>query len=357
MCRLILVAVVFMANLCGAQTLDPLIFREKIYDFGEIQETRGNANHEFVFTNNAGRPVKILNVAASCGCTTPGWSKDAIAPGKTGFVKASFDPKGRPGYFNKTLTVLTDLDPNPMVLQIKGTVVVGTAVEDDDFAVAMGNLMMKTKSFSMGTVYINKEPMRKEFAVMNGGSEPLKFLSVAKPQFVKVEMPAVLEPKQKGVIAVTYDAKMKNAFGFASDNIQITTNDVDAERKSISLFATLEEYYAPPTAEEMLTAPQAVLREQSIDLGQYPPGASLERKVTVVNKGKKELRIKALQGNCPCISATAENRMVKAGDSTQIKILFKPQARGGTQQKAITMYTNDPRNPIQWLNVQVYIID
>ncbi len=114
--RLILVAVVLMANLSRAQTLEPLIFREKIYDFGEIQESRGNADHEFVFTNNAGRPVKILNVAASCGCTTPGWSKDAVAVGKTGFIKASFDPKGRPGYFNKTLTVLTDLDPNPMVL-------------------------------------------------------------------------------------------------------------------------------------------------------------------------------------------------------------------------------------------------
>lgn len=355
--RLILVAVVLMANLCGAQTLDPVIFREKLFDFGEIQETRGNADHEFVFTNNAGRPVKILSVTASCGCTTPGWSKDPVASGKTGFIKASFDPKGRPGYFNKTLTVLTDIDPNPMVLQIKGTVIAATPVEDDEFAVVMGNLRLKTKSFSMGTLYINKEPTRKEFMVMNDGSTPLKFLSVAKPEFVRVEMPTVLEPKQKGVIVVTYDAKMKNAFGFASDNIQITTDDADAERKSISLFATLEEYYAPPTAEEMLTAPQAFIKEQSVDLGQYPPGASLERKVTIVNKGKKELRIKALQGNCTCISATAENRMVKAGDSTQIKILFKPQTRGGTQQKAITIYTNDPRNPIQWLNVQVYIID
>jgi len=354
---LILVVVVLLANLSGAQSLEPLIFREKIYDFGEIQETGGNADHEFVFTNNGGRTAKILNVTASCGCTTPGWTKDPIAPGKTGFIKASFDPRGRPGYFNKTLTILTDLDPNPVVLQIKGTVINGVAENESDLTVAAGNLKMKSRSFNMGTVYINRAPVRKEFTVMNDGDEPLKFYGVAKPEYVHVEMPSVLEPKQRGVVAITFDGKMKNQFGFISDNIQFTTNDAGNERKSISLFATLEEYYAPPTAEEMVTAPLAYIRELSIDLGQYPPGATLERKVSVVNKGKKELRIKALQGNCSCISATAESRMIKAGDSTLIKILFKPQTRGGTQQKAITIYTNDPRNPIQWLNVQAYIID
>jgi hypothetical protein len=79
--------------------------------------------------------------------------------------------------------------------------------------------------------------------------------------------------------------------------------------------------------------------------------------VTLVNKGKKELKIKALQGNCPCIFADVEKSAVRAGDSTHIKILFKPQNRAGTQQKAIALYTNDPRNPVQWLNVIVYIQD
>ncbi len=343
--------------ICCDRKLSALIFREKVYDFGDVLEANGNADHEFVFTNNSGRPVKILNVTTSCGCTTPGWSKEQVASGKTGFVRASFDPKGRPGYFNKTLTLLTDADPNPIVLQIKGQVVFPDGNAEGVYPIAMGQLKLKTKSFNIGTVYINKEPVQKQFPIMNDGDEPLRFLGVEKPDYMRIEMPAVLEPHQKGVISVIYDARMKNAFGFVSDNVLFSTNDLGEEKKSVSVFAALEEFYPTPTAEDIMKAPQAVLREQSLDLGQHTPGVFLERNVTLVNKGKRELKIRALQGNCTCISADAAKQSIRAGDSTQIRIRFKPQNRGGTQQKAITIYTNDPRNPVQWLNVLVYIKD
>lgn len=356
MWRLTTVYTILACSLASAQSTEPLIFREKVFNFGEIAENKGNADHEFVFTNSSGRPVKILNVSASCGCTTPAWTKEPVLPGKAGFIKASFDPKGRPGFFNKSLTLITDIDANPIVLQIKGTVVSMLSGETD-YAVVSGKLRLQSRTFSMGTVYLNREPSSKQFPILNAGDIPMKFLAVEKPAFVHVEMPGVLEPGQKGVITITYDGKAKGTYGFASDNVRITTSDPGEEVKGFSLFATLEEFYAPPTNEELLTAPQAILRESSIDFGQYPPGASLERKVKLYNKGKKDLKIKAIQGNCACISAEAEKKLIRAGDSTGIKILFKPQTRGGTQQKAITLYTNDPRNPVQLISASVYIND
>ena len=88
-----------------AQVAKPLQFREESFDFGSVKENGGPVMHEFNFTNNSGRHVKVLTVQASCGCTTPAWTKEPIAPGKTGFIQASFNPKGRPGYFNKSLTI------------------------------------------------------------------------------------------------------------------------------------------------------------------------------------------------------------------------------------------------------------
>src|SRR5690606_15577093 len=81
----------------NAQQAKQLSFRQETHDFGAVDENKGPVTHEFVFTNNSPRPVKILKVQASCGCTTPGWSKDPIPPGEEGFVQASYDPKGRPG--------------------------------------------------------------------------------------------------------------------------------------------------------------------------------------------------------------------------------------------------------------------
>src|SRR5882762_9428838 len=103
-----------------AQLAEPLYFREKIHDFGDIKEEDGPAVVEFNVMNKTTRPVSILSVKPSCGCTTPDWTKDPIVAGATGFIKASYDPKGRPGYFNKSLTVTTDWDGTAVVLQIKG---------------------------------------------------------------------------------------------------------------------------------------------------------------------------------------------------------------------------------------------
>ena len=340
-----------------SQQMDPLIFREKTFDFGEVVEEKGFADHEFLFTNNSGRPVKILSVETSCGCTTPGWSKEPITPGKTGFVKASFNPRGRPGYFSKTLSVLTDLDANAVILQIKGQVVNGKDDVSSDYPIAMGNIHFKTRSFSFGKVFINKDPVIKEFLVRNDGMETVKFLGVSKPAYMKVDMPASLSPKEAGVIKITFDGRMKNQYGFASDNIQMTTNDPSMEVISMSVFASLEEYYAAPTRDEMLTVPILLVREQSLDLGHFRATATIDRSVTLKNMGKRDIQIKAMQGNCACISAVVDSNVIRGGDSTVLRISFKPQNRGGTQQKAITIYSNDPRNPVQRINVLAYIED
>lgn len=352
---MVLILILFAVASGWCQQVEQLIFREKVYDFGNIEESRGAADHEFIFTNNSGRPVKILSVHASCGCTTPGWSQSPVAQGKTGFIKASFDPKGRPGYFNKSLTITTDLDANPIILEIKGQVVDKVAAESSDFPIANGSLYFKTKTINMGTIFINRSAAQKQYEVMNKGDQPVKFLSVSGPAYMKVEMPATLDPKQTGIIKVTYDARQRNRFGFASDNIQITTDDQGSELKQFSVFATLEEFYTIPVGEEATKAPVLIVREPSIDLGRISQSRQLERAVVLKNAGKSNLQLKAFQGNCSCITAIPEKENIAPGDSINVKVLFTPQAREGTQQKAITLYSNDPRNPVQRIMVQVYV--
>ncbi|MDR3062306.1 MAG: DUF1573 domain-containing protein [Dysgonamonadaceae bacterium] len=95
---------------------------ETTHDFKTIKEKDGKVTAVFTLTNNTGKPVVISNVKPSCGCTTPEWTKEPIAPGKQGHVKATFDPAGRPGPFDKTITVETSGDPASIILRIKGSV-------------------------------------------------------------------------------------------------------------------------------------------------------------------------------------------------------------------------------------------
>lgn len=47
----------------------------------------------FKITNKGDKPLVISNVTTSCGCTVADWTKEPIAPGKTGSVSSTFDAK------------------------------------------------------------------------------------------------------------------------------------------------------------------------------------------------------------------------------------------------------------------------
>jgi hypothetical protein len=97
-------------------------FEEKVHDFGEFQEADGVVSHKFEFTNTGSQPLIIQRVSASCGCTTPSWSKEPVMPGEKGFVNAAYNPAHRPGQFEKTITVYSNASEPAYQLKIKGKV-------------------------------------------------------------------------------------------------------------------------------------------------------------------------------------------------------------------------------------------
>ena len=76
---------------------------------------------EFSLTNAGKEPLIISSARASCGCTGLKYSQEPILPGKSAMVSATYNA-ATAGVFTKTITVTTNADPNPVVLQIKGTV-------------------------------------------------------------------------------------------------------------------------------------------------------------------------------------------------------------------------------------------
>jgi hypothetical protein len=103
-------------------------FDTEVHDFGNIKEGV-QAEHTFKFTNTGKEPIVITNVQASCGCTTPTWSKEPIKPGAQGSVTAIYNSKGRPGNFNKAVTVTSNAKTAQKVLFIKGNVEAAAAAE------------------------------------------------------------------------------------------------------------------------------------------------------------------------------------------------------------------------------------
>jgi len=96
-----------------------LVLREASYDFGKIQQGRP-VTHEFEVTNQGPDTLKIENVQASCGCTTPTWQKDPVAPHNAAKIGVGFNAAAD-GPFEKTITIFYNAGQTK-TFSIKGNV-------------------------------------------------------------------------------------------------------------------------------------------------------------------------------------------------------------------------------------------
>ncbi len=91
------------------------------HDFGTIPEGP-EAKFDFEFTNVGKEPLILTDVHASCGCTTPVWSKEPIMPGAKSKITAVYNTKGRGGNFTKSITIKSNAKGGDKMVIIKGVV-------------------------------------------------------------------------------------------------------------------------------------------------------------------------------------------------------------------------------------------
>jgi hypothetical protein len=123
----IILLTILIAAFCvqaNAQTnVETITFDENKHDFGTIKEGDGKVSVTFTFTNKGDTPLVISKVVVSCGCTASDWTREPVAPGKQGYIKATYDPTNRIYYFNKSLRVYSNGNPSKVALSIRGAVV------------------------------------------------------------------------------------------------------------------------------------------------------------------------------------------------------------------------------------------
>ena len=118
--KLLLIPVFFLVAIGSGFAQGILKFKEETHNFGKIPQGVP-VTTEFVFTNTGNAPVVLSEVKATCGCTTPDWTKTPVAPGKTGTIKATFNAAAA-GPFNKSITVTSNAETPTIVLFLKGEV-------------------------------------------------------------------------------------------------------------------------------------------------------------------------------------------------------------------------------------------
>ena len=116
--KIILISCLILSLGAFAQT--GASFKELKHSFGSIKQNVP-ATYVFTFTNTSAKPLVIETATAQCGCTTPVFSKEAIAKGAASTIKVTYNA-ANPGAFTKTVTVKFANVDAPTILTIEGTV-------------------------------------------------------------------------------------------------------------------------------------------------------------------------------------------------------------------------------------------
>jgi len=333
-----------------AQTQQPTISWDKnSHNFGLFKEEAGPQAATFTFTNTGSTPLYITNVKASCGCTATDYTKEPVEPGAKGFVKATYDPKNRPGKFNKSITVTSNTESPTTLLRIEGEVTPREKGIEDFYPKAFGELRLVTSHMAFTKVY-NNQIATDTIGIVNMSAEPIEITFENVPEHITIKVnPTKLAGKkadqqhgQIGVITVTYDGSKKNDWGFSMDRIDVVLNGVKQSENRLSVSATIEEDFSHLTPEELANAPKIVFEKTDFEFGTIKAGEKTTNNFVFTNTGKSDLVIRKIKASCGCTATNPEKMVIKPGETSHITATFSSAGKKGHQNKTITVITNDP---------------
>jgi Protein of unknown function (DUF1573) len=354
-----------------AQTGSALEFEQTVHDFGEMEQSKPQ-DYIFKFKNSSTQPISLTMVKASCGCTTPSYTREPIGAGKTGEIKVQYNA-AKVGDFTKTVRVEYDsLMDKAVTLTIKGTVKAKPGEEANLVMNLPGSVQTPAVVYSIPRGALAFEKMienLQEITSENSGTIDFRFKNVSDkvvnildhimndPEISVLVKDKVLQPGQESSISVTVDGrKMKagNATnGYFSRRLSIRTDEAQDADKSMTVNGT---YTRIISQAEKAAAPKITFETIEVNGGQVIEGENWVYDFRFTNTGKSPLVIESAKASCGCTATTPPVGQIMPGQSSAITASFNSAGRVGLQSKTITVTSNDIENPILTLKFNVEVI-
>lgn len=350
---LIFVVAAISTGLVNAQP--KITFEKTEHNFGSFLEAAGVQTTTFKFKNTGNAPLILNSVRASCGCTTPKWTRDPIAPNGSGEITVSYDPKNRPGAFNKSVTVGSNAENATVNLTILGQVQQREKTLAEKYPREIGPLRAETNHISFAQIKQGAVET-KELELINDTDKPVKVELQTVPSHLIVKVaPEIIPAKGSGKLSVTYNSKLADTYGFTSHRIYLSIDGSKDYKNSVGVSATIEEDFSQLTPAQLANAPVVQFNTMDYDFGDMKQGDKKDYTFNLTNSGKSDLLIRNVRSSCGCTAVAPSKKVVSPGETVPIKVTFDSRGKRGRQSKSITVITNDPKNPTSTLRISCNI--
>ncbi len=346
----VVLCAVFTATTAFSQGKPIAKFEKMTHDYGQVSEEDGNVSYKFVLTNDGDAPLVISNVTASCGCTTPEWTREPITPKGKGFVTVTYGAKGRPGPISKTVSVYTNQGDAPIVLSIKGNVSPKALTPEEKFPMQIGDMRMKAMLLNYGNLAINAKGTQ-TLEVYNAGKAPLALKYDKLPKYITIKTePASIPANTEGKVIVTFDAALAKVYGKCDGSFGIIVNNATATNNKIAYTATIVDDFSKVNA---ATAPKIGVGTPYFNFGPFATDAKAQttQVLKLSNSGQSDLLIRKIVCNDPSVTVSIPNPTVKKGEIVDVKVTVQPKKIKDVTNAVLTIITNDPVSSVRELRV------
>lgn len=336
--RILLVVFLFSCYSSFSQAV--INFNARIHDFGTIKEVNGAVSYNFEFVNRGTAPILIKNVESSCGCTSPEWTKQPVLPGKTGFVKAIFNPKDRPGYFDKTITVYSNAQTPVVELKIKGNVEgkARTILDDYPYELSSG-LRLPLENISLMNVR-KGDTKTMQIGVYNNSGKTLNISFAGLPPYLKLSItPQQVENRGKATIQASYNTAVSGEYGLNREDVALV---VDGKKYPLPVTITIEEDFGKV---DLANAPVMESDKKYYNFGETTSAKPVAYTYQVKNTGKSPLNVRRVYTNDKRVTADISKKDIQPGESAMVTVKTINGAEPGKLTCLVSVITNCPASP------------
>lgn len=329
---------------------------EEVHNFGAFNEDDGNVDCTFTMINTGDYPVAIASARATCGCTTPRYTREPVMPGDTAFISVSFNPIGRPGRFEKKIYVdLTDKEEQRQTLTITGTVIGSPTTMKGRFPVEADQVRLSNPSVAFGEITRGKSK-NAFLRVYNPTDQEItpRWANVPKWLRITTNSPTI-QPGEQTTYVLSATANDNYLYGFIDEVVSFipTPSSTPYELDVMAMF--LEDFSAL-SPQQLENAPRINLSNDNIDFGAYDSKAGrLTSAFSIGNSGIDPLKIRRVYSADKGVEATINKTTVKKGKKAEIKVEIDPSLLSGEMiNSRLVIISNDPENPISIVRLVGY---
>ena len=324
-----------------AEDAPEIYFENIVHDFGTFPEENGKVSCTFEFKNTGTADLVLQKVKASCGCTTPEWTKEPVKAGETGIVKATYNATGRPGSFTKTITVTSNAGEKR--LTIKGEVIPKAQKVEDKYPFEVNGLRLMKKNIYFNTVMFPNNSKEENIEIINNGNEDIKVSFDNVPKFVTIKCDnETLKPGERSNIRLTATTKDSEVWGSFKKTLTVKANGKPATF-DVTLYGNVAEDFSQMSPTDLANAPVLGVGN-TVQLGEIKAGSTKTFKFPVTNKGKNNLIIRAANCDAKGFIITAPNKPIKAEKEAAIMVKVNAaNLQAGKFSQRLTLVTNDPK--------------